>query len=87
MNLVKLYSTDFCPFCSAAKNLLKGKGVDFEEIKLTSFEDKAALTAKTGWPTVPQIFIGEEFIGGFEELRALEEKGDLIQKLNEAATS
>ncbi len=81
MPQVKVYTTDFCPFCVAAKRLLEGKGVSFEEIKISSMEEKQELYAKTGHQTVPQIFINEEMIGGFQELRALEESGELTTKL------
>lgn len=80
MAAVKLYSTPACPFCSQAKMLLKNKGVDFEEIGMTtlSAEDRQALAQKTNnYRTVPQIFIGDEFIGGFDQLAGLEREGKL----------
>lgn len=80
MVAVKLYSTPVCPFCSQAKMLLKNKGVDFEEIGMTtlSAEDRQALAQKTNnYRTVPQIFIGDEFIGGFDQLASLEREGKL----------
>lgn len=72
-----IYTTQFCGYCSAAKRLLamKFKG-SVEEVDLSS--DHAALKelmAKTGHRTVPQIFIGEKFIGGFNELRTFFESG------------
>jgi len=83
MKNVRIYSKDYCPYCTHAKRLLDEKGVGYEEINM---EDKPkemqALIKKTGMRTVPQIFIGEELVGGFTELSALNESGELDQKLN-----
>ncbi len=79
---VTIYTTDYCPYCSRAKNLLKQKGIDFKEINVT--EDQALrddLEEKTGCMTVPLIFIGDEFIGGSNELHALDASGQLDRKL------
>ena len=81
MRPVKVYTTDYCPFCTAAINLLKGKDIPFEEIHLSTWEERNALVRQTGWPTVPQIFIGDEMIGGFEELLALDQQDQLEAKL------
>ncbi len=82
MTKVKIYTTNYCPHCVRAKNLLKRKKVSFEEIDLT---DNAALRGRleeeTGWMTVPMIFIGKEFIGGADNLEKLEEAGELDAKL------
>ena len=78
MAQVKLYTTDFCPFCVNAKRLLQSKGADYEEINLSTQPDElVALKNKTGMRTVPQIFIGEEFVGGFQELSKLDSDGKL----------
>ncbi|MFW2176530.1 MULTISPECIES: glutaredoxin 3 [unclassified Moraxella] len=80
MATVKIYSTPVCPYCSQAKMLLKNKGVDFEDIGMMnlSAEERQALAQKTNnYRTVPQIFIGDEFIGGFDQLSALEREGKL----------
>lgn len=74
---VKIYTTNDCPFCHAAKNLLKGKGVRFEEIDVSDEEDFDALVERTGWQTVPQIFIGGQMIGGYRELSKLDQEGKL----------
>ena len=82
MKPVKLYTKDFCGYCVAAKRLLEKKGVAFEEINIQNDPDAVqALFAKTHYRTIPQIFIGDDFIGGFDDLCALEEKGELDQKL------
>jgi len=68
-----------CPYCFAAKNLLKKKGVSFNEIDITlKPEKRAAMSQKSGGRTsVPQIFIDDRHVGGFDELSALERQGKL----------
>lgn len=80
---VKVYSTTFCPYCVRAKSLLERKGVAFTEINLDEEapEVKTELIQKTRHRTVPQIFINNEFIGGFDQLYALEKEGKLDQLL------
>lgn len=78
---VKVYSTAYCPFCDAAKAHLKRRGIPFEEIDVSDDDAKQALKQRTGWRTVPQIFIGEELIGGYQELMALDSSGELAKKL------
>lgn len=82
MKPVRLYSTLVCPYCIRAKLLLKERGIAYEEIDVTGDHDKRAwLVAATGRRTVPQIFIGDEPIGGFDELRQLDRAGELTKKL------
>jgi glutaredoxin 3 len=82
MNPVRVYSTLVCPYCVRAKLLLKERGIAFEEIDVTGDPDKRRwLVETTGRRTVPQIFIGEESIGGFDELRELDRTGELNKKL------
>lgn len=81
---VTLYSTPICPYCNNAKQLLSSKGVDYNEIGMMdiSAEERAALMKKTNnYRTVPQIFIGDTFIGGFDELNALNQQGKLDEML------
>lgn len=82
-SIIKVYTTSYCPYCDAAKALLEKKQLDYEEIDVTDPEKKLALKVKTGWRTVPQIFIGEKMIGGYQELAALDHSGEL-KKLIEA---
>ena len=83
---VRMYTTLICPYCIRAKMLLKAKGVAWEEIDVSGdHEARTWLVKTTGRRTVPQIFIGEESIGGFEELRALDRAGQLDDKLNASA--
>ncbi|NQZ00181.1 MAG: glutaredoxin 3 [Bdellovibrionales bacterium] len=83
MKPVKVYTWSNCPFCVRAKQFLSQKGVDFEEVVLDGKDDELqALRERTGFRTVPQIFIGEEMIGGFSDMMALEQAGELDSKLN-----
>jgi glutaredoxin 3 len=75
---VRVYTTGFCLYCRLAKQLLRERGIPFEEIDVGG--DAAArrwLAEATGRRTVPQIFIGEQAIGGYDELRALDGSGEL----------
>ena len=78
MKEVKVYSTNYCPFCMKAKQLLKSKNIPFQEIDLTSQPDlREKISKETSWQTVPMIFIGGKLIGGFDDLNALNQKGEL----------
>ena len=82
MKPVRIYTTSNCPFCTRAKNLLKSKNIPFQEIDVTN--DPAArdkIAEQTGWMTVPMIFIGDEFVGGSDDLDALARSGELDKKL------
>lgn len=75
---VSIYTTPFCPFCVRAKMLLEKKGIAFEEIDVSeNHELRQELVQRTRRTTVPQIFIDEHSIGGFDELDALNRSGDL----------
>jgi len=82
MKQVRLYTTMICGYCVRAKLLLKERGIAYEEIDVTGDHDaRSWLVETTGRRTVPQIFIGDEPIGGFDELRALDRSGELSKKL------
>ena len=82
MKQVKIYSKNYCPYCQRAKALFDQKGVTYTEINLEGKRDELmALIKETGMRTVPQIYIGDEFIGGFSELSELDKKGLLDSKL------
>lgn len=84
MKKVIVYSKDYCPYCTRAKALLQQKSVAFEEINIEGKTEVAEkLFAQTGFRTVPQIFIGDECIGGFTDLAELEQKGLLDEKLKD----
>jgi len=83
MARVEIYSTLFCPYCARAKGLLEKKGVSF--INIDVMEDTARrdemVKRAGGRQTVPQIFIDDEHIGGFDDLSALDRAGKLDPKL------
>jgi glutaredoxin 3 len=74
-----MYSTAVCPFCLRAERLLNSKGVtDIEKIRVDlDPRQREEMINKTGRRTVPQIYIGDKHVGGFEELAALEHAGKL----------
>lgn len=75
---VEIYTTRWCPYCHAAKALLKRKGVDFKEINVSgSAERQAMIERANGRYTVPQIFIGSVHVGGSDDLHALDRAGKL----------
>ena len=78
MKPVKIYTSPICPYCTRAKRLLDAKRVPYEEIDVSG-DDQArmSLAERTGMRTVPQIFIGEQHVGGSDELLALDREGKL----------
>jgi glutaredoxin 3 len=85
MAKVVMYSTAVCPYCQRAEMLLKQRGVkEIEKIRIDL--DQAARDAmieKTGRRTVPQIFIGDRHVGGFDDLSALDREGGLLPLLSQ----
>ncbi|WP_375174090.1 glutaredoxin 3 [Pseudooceanicola sp.] len=78
MQPVVIYTTPICGFCHAAKRLLDGKGVAYEEIDvMRSAEKKQEMMEKSGRRTVPQIWVGATHVGGCDELYELERAGKL----------
>lgn len=78
MTKVIIYSTNYCPYCRAAKNLLNAKGVAFTEFNVENDPEKRKwLVETTGQATVPQIFIDDKPYGGFSDIQALDSKGEL----------
>jgi glutaredoxin 3 len=75
---VVIYSTGWCPYCTRARELLKTKGVVFEEIDVDARpEARTEMMARSGRRTVPQIFIGETHVGGCDDLHELDARGRL----------
>ena len=75
---VTLYVTDWCPYCQRAKNLLTEKGLAFNEINVDDEPKfREEMIARSSRRTVPQIFIGEQHVGGCDDLFALEQSGEL----------
>lgn len=81
---VKIYSSDYCPYCSRAKALLRERGVtDWEEIVVDGKPDvRAAMAQMVGRTSVPQIFINGQHVGGCDDLHALDARGGLVPLLN-----
>ncbi|AZE97814.1 Glutaredoxin 3 (Grx3) [Pseudomonas orientalis] len=78
MSQVVVYSSDYCPYCIRAKQLLQSKKVAFEEIKVDGKPQvRAEMAQKAGRTSVPQIWIGDRHIGGCDDLMALERAGKL----------
>ena len=79
MKKVLIYTGPICNYCSAAKHLLSKKKIKYEEIDIGSDAERREemLRKSNGARTVPQIFIGEKHVGGYVELKALENKGEL----------
>ncbi len=84
---VIMYSTAVCPYCVMAERLLKAKGVEqIEKIRVDLDPAvREAMMTKTGRRTVPQIYIGETHVGGFDDLSALDRAGKLDALLNPGA--
>jgi glutaredoxin 3 len=79
---IKIYTTRTCSYCGAAKRLLAKRAVAYEEIDVTGDVQKRAwLVQVTGRRTVPQIFVGEQAIGGYASLVALDRSGALTEML------
>jgi glutaredoxin 3 len=76
---VELYTTPYCPYCIAAKDLLRRKGVEFKEINVAGAPDlRAEMVQRAGGrTTVPQIFVGTTHVGGCDDLYALDGDGRL----------
>ncbi|AXO62500.1 glutaredoxin 3 [Ectopseudomonas oleovorans] len=78
MQAVTLYTTGHCPYCVNAKTLLTRKGVTYEEIDVGSSPQRLAeMLQRSNRRSVPQIFIGEHHVGGFDDLAALDRGGEL----------
>ena len=83
MAQVVIYITTYCPYCTAAKALLRSKNVTFEEIDVTNDpERRSEMEDRSQRRTVPQIYIGEKHVGGYEELAALDRAGKLEELLS-----
>lgn len=79
MERVEIYTTPICGFCMAAKRLLDGKGVSYSEINVMSDPERRQEMMKRagGRHTVPQIFVGDTHVGGYDDLSALDREGKL----------
>ncbi len=77
-----MYTTQYCPYCVRAKALLRHKGVTFEEVDVGADDElRQKMVEASGRRTVPQIFIDDKPIGGFDDLKALDDQGELDRLL------
>ena len=85
---VRMYSTAVCPFCVMAERLLRSKGVDEIEKVRIDLDPVARndMMQRTGRRTVPQIYIGERHVGGYDDLAALDRRGELVLLLTPASS-
>ena len=79
---VIIYATRFCPYCMRARSLFKKKGVEYTEISVGRDRELwDEMEQRSGRDTVPQIFINDESVGGYDDIAALDRQGELDQKL------
>ncbi|MDC8444774.1 MAG: glutaredoxin 3 [Nitrosomonas sp.] len=83
MTKIVMYTTGFCPYCKMAENLLRSKGVtEIEMIRVDlDPEQRLDMMDKTGRRTVPQIYIGDRHVGGYDDLARLDHQGELVSLL------
>ena len=75
---VLMYTTAVCPYCQMAERLLRAKGVEIEKVRVDlEPQRRAEMMEKTGRRTVPQIYVGETHVGGYDDLAALDRAGKL----------
>lgn len=86
---VEMYTTAICPYCVAAKNLLRSKGLEYTEQRVDSDPDqRATMLQRTGGRrSVPQIFVNDVHIGGFDDLVAADRDGRLAEIIDSGAKS
>lgn len=83
MKKITVYSTQVCPYCVSAKRLLEKKGLEYQEIMIDKDpEQRAIMVQKAQRTSVPQIFIDDFHVGGFDDLNALNQSGELDKILN-----
>ena len=87
MSNIVMYTTQFCPYCVRAKQLLASKNASVKEVRVDlNPEERAKMMRLSGRRTVPQIWIGDTHVGGFDELWALDRKGELEPLLESVST-
>lgn len=83
MKNVTIYSKPQCPYCEKAKQLFNSLSVPFEEINVLEHPEKREeVSQKNNWYTVPMIFVGDEFVGGSDDVHKLHAEGKLMEMLN-----
>lgn len=84
---VTMYATAACPYCERARRLFRRKGVDYNEIRVDQEPERwGEMEAHSGRSTVPQIFVGQHHIGGYDDITALDAKGRLDPLLGIVST-
>lgn len=82
MNQIRIYTSPNCVYCLLAKQLITSLGASYEEIDLTQQPElREHLQNRYNWSSVPMIFFGERFMGGFEDINQLHQKGLLLPEL------
>lgn len=82
MAKVLMYKKDPCPYCDRAINFMNARGIEYEVIDLTNQQDEIdRIKQETGWRTVPIILIDGQLIGGYTDLKALDDEGKLMELL------
>jgi glutaredoxin 3 len=81
MSRITLYTTPFCPYCVSARRLLEARGLPFEDIDVSRNPAlrREVSAANGNYRTVPMIFVGERFVGGYTELAAMDRRGELTR--------
>lgn len=84
---IQMYTTAVCPFCIAAKNLFKSRGLEWQEIRIDTDPERMRemLARSNGRRTVPQIFINDTHVGGFDDLAAADRSGQLAEIIGSEA--
>jgi glutaredoxin 3 len=79
---ITIYTTEPCSFCARVKGLLEARGVDFIEVNLSKDQDgRSELSRRTGMMSFPQVIVGDQVLGGFAELKAAADSGQLEELL------
>lgn len=83
---IEVYSKDWCPYCKKAKAFLKSKGLDFKEIDINEENNYEVMQERTGNKTVPQVIINDQSLGGYDDIIALENKGEFNEIIGREST-
>lgn len=85
---VTVYTTSYCPYCNAAKRFLDNGGVEYEAVDVSNDPEKRMwLVEKSGMRTVPQIFVGDESVGGFSDMEGMHRRGEFAPLLDRHGVS
>ena len=79
---VTVYTTDFCGYCLRVKSLLERHGIDYTEVNVADHPGlREQLLEMSGRRTLPQVYVGERFVGGADEITALHQRGELLKRI------